>query len=160
MRFLKAKFEPNAGLWKTCLFPKTRKKGPRRQHVVVSDPLLVRCLQRVCQHLDASSCLLPYTEHTARKRVQQVCQALGLPHNLYAWSSLRAGGASFEYLNGMPLSALKFRGRWSAERSLDHFVQECVTFLDMAGLSLDTKQRIQRVARCSQALLMEYAHNL
>jgi hypothetical protein len=137
-------------------FPKTRKRGPRRQHVLVTDPALHLCLRKVCDELEPGNLFLPYSEHTARNRIGQVLASIGLPGHLYSWGSLRAGCASHEYLSGTSVGHIKFRGRWSAEKSLEHYIQECVTFLDLSMLSSSTSKRVHKLSDLCGPLVAEF----
>ncbi len=72
--------------------------------------------------------LMDMSLHLMRTRLQQILQRLNVPAHAYTWASLRAGGATFDYMQGCALSAVKFRGRWSAEKTLEHYVQEFLSF--------------------------------
>jgi hypothetical protein len=133
--------------------PKTRRRGARRQHVLLTDPLLLQLMERCWRDRDARERLLPYSAATARVRLQQALYRLGVPSGVYTWASLRGGGASFEYLLGRPIAAIKFRGRWAAERSLEHYIQECLTFLDMSRLPAPARDHIHQVAKLLPQML-------
>jgi hypothetical protein len=114
---------------------KTRKRGASRQHVLLTDPHLVAFMRALLRGQSREAPLCPYTEYQLRKGFEQLLQALGVSRVfLYTLGSLRAGSASFEYLSGRPVSAIKFRGRWSAEKTLEHYLQASLTYLDLAGM--------------------------
>jgi hypothetical protein len=133
--------------------PKTRRRGARRQHVLLSDPMLLALMRFVWRDLSPDVRLVPYSPATARLRLAQVLARLDVPCGLYTWASLRAGGASFEYLMGTPISSIKFRGRWGAEKSLEHYIQECLTFLDLGQLSAAARHRVAQTASLLPQLL-------
>jgi hypothetical protein len=122
--------------------PKTRERGARRQHVLLTDPCLIAWLAWECRSLLPDQSILPYSPATARRRLAQLFEALAIPAGVYTWASLRPGGASFEFMAGTPLETLRFRGRWSVSRSLEHYVQECLTYLDAVGMSSQTWGRV------------------
>ena len=63
-------------------------------------------------------------------------------------ASLRAGGATHKFSTGaLDLGQLKFRGRWSALSTLEHYVQECTATLVMLRLSNETLNRLQSLMR-------------
>jgi len=49
---------------------------------------------------------------------------LELSSHRFSPGSLRPGGTTWEFMRGVPLSQLKFAGRWAAESSLAVYVQE------------------------------------
>ena len=78
----------------------------------------------------------------------------------YTLAGLRPGGATWEYLNGTPIGNLKFRGRWAAEGSLEHYVQECVAFLDFQDLSVACRQRLEKLEIMFHKLIPQYVQTL
>jgi hypothetical protein len=144
----------------TLQLPKTRKRGARRQHVLITDGLLVTWLHLECSRLLMDQCLLPYSSATARRRLGQLLEALGIPVGVYTWASLRPGGASFEYMAGTPVETLRFRGRWAVPRSLEHYVQECLTYLDVVGMSSKTWARVVHVSTSCYGLVSEHVGQL
>ena len=145
--------EQSAGAILTIPFPKTRKYGPRRQHVMVLDRQLTSAMEIVFGHLDPAETLLPYTDATARSRFAKILERIGIPGHLYSWASLRAGGATFDYLMGTPVAAIKFRGRWAAEKTLEHYIQECAGALDISALPPLVQRRCAALAAFAPKLL-------
>jgi hypothetical protein len=136
--------------------PKTRRRGARRQHLLVTDPLLLQWLRRACERSLRDQYLLPYSPATARRRLVQMMSALGLPPHHYTWASLRAGGASFEYISGRPVEALRLRGRWSAAKSLEHYVQECLSYLDTHALPQASWRKVVELSGLADALVRDH----
>jgi len=104
---------------------------------VATEPPLVTffyqfCIQRKQNH--DSSCFFPYSLSTMARRMRQIMDALKVPLGLFTLSGPRPGGATIEYLHGLPIANLKFRGRWAAEGSLEHYIQECVAYSDFESL--------------------------
>ena len=128
--------------------PKTRGTGPRRQHVLVTDPLLLHLLRKLRPHCGNESSLVQFTPSYFTRWFAKILARLEIPPKLYTPSSLRAGGATFEYLSSTPIPELRFRGRWMVEKTLDHYIQECATFLDVNSFPASTLQNIQVVASC------------
>ena len=133
--------------------PKTRKRGPRKQHVLVNDPWLIAWLRLLFFDLPPCARLWLGTQATFARRMQRMLQMLFVPPHLFTPSSLRSGGASYEYLRGTPIPNIKFRGRWSAERSLEHYIQECLIFLDMQSLPLESRKTVHSIAAECEKLL-------
>ncbi len=94
---------------------------------------------------------------TARRRLQQALDRLGLSSVMYTWGSLRSGGATFEHMTGSLFSQIKFRGRWAQERTLEHYIQECLTFLNMNSIPASTQVRLQQLAALAPSLMHVYS---
>jgi len=152
------------GSWQTVcivriLRPKTRRLGPRRQHTLVTEQVLVSWIHAIVTPLKLARCkttLTSYSLATLNRRFTQCLFALGIPPHTFTLASLRAGGATWEYLNDAAIANLKFRGRWAAESSLEHYVQECVAFLDFEDLTLETRHKIDALATVFVALVPTY----
>ena len=127
-------------------FSKTRKRGPRRQHVTITDAWLVELLKKHFRYRPPNMRLFPYGQALARSRLRSILQALNAPPNAFSLGSFRPGGASYEFLLGMTIGHLKFRGRWGAESTLDHYIQECLAALDLASLPCAALERIRAMA--------------
>lgn len=127
--------------------PKARRTAARRQHVIIDDPILVQILTRLkelCwpESLVGGACLT-YAMFLAR--LHALCRAVGL-EALLTPSSSRAGGATWHWLCLRDFHGLRLRGRWAAARSLEHYIQERVCFLQENELSIQTRARLQRLA--------------
>lgn len=67
--------------------------------------------------------LFPWHRSTHLKWFHKACQVLRLPSD-YVHHSLRHGGATRDYLNGMPIGDVMVRGRWAATKSAVHYIQQ------------------------------------
>jgi len=157
----------SGGFWSTvCIVrimrPKTRRLGPRRQHTLVTEPWLVTWIQTVVEPLKRAgnfATLTSYSLATLNRRFSQCLNVLGIPPHVFTLAGLRAGGATWEYLSDTPIANLKFRGRWAAESSLEHYVQECVAFLDFERLSEETRRKIDALAQMFPVLIPTFIHH-
>jgi len=154
------------GLWQTvCIVricrPKTRRLGPRRQHVVITESVLVKWIYAIVTPLKQSrnhATLTSYSLATLNKRFSQCLQALGIPLHVFTLAGLRAGGATWEYLNDAAIANLKFRGRWAAESSLEHYIQECVAFLDFEQLNDESRRKILSLSSMFHVLVPTFVN--
>ena len=48
---------------------------------------------------------------------------LGVKACNFTPASLRPGGATMYFSRGVQISTLRFMGRWTAEKSLEHYIQ-------------------------------------
>jgi len=154
----------SGGVWMTvCIVricrPKTRRLGPRRQHTLVTEPWLVDWIKLIVTPLKQAHghiTLTSYSMSTLNRRFTQVLSALNIPPHTFTLAGLRAGGASWEYLNDCAVASLKFRGRWAVESSLEHYIQECVAFLDFERLTEIARFKITKHASLFSHLVPTY----
>lgn len=67
--------------------------------------------------------LFPWHRSTHLKWFHKCCTALQLSPD-YVHHSLRHGGATRDYLSGMPIADVMVRGRWAATKSAVHYIQQ------------------------------------
>ena len=79
---------------------------------------------------------------------------------MYTLGSLRPGGATWEYLCSTPIGVLKFRGRWAVESSLEHYVQECMAYLDFEQLSDVSRRLLNKLAQVFETLIPLYVQQV
>ena len=125
--------------------PKTRRLGPRKQHVLITEQILVLWLFHIITPMQSAKhpfTVTGYTMASLSRKLAQILSALGIPPHMYTLGGFRPGGATWEYMNHVAIGHLKFRGRWAAESSLEHYVQECMAHLDFQELQEPVKLRI------------------
>lgn len=66
--------------------------------------------------------LLGISADTFRRRLRHACEALHLSSE-YTPHCLRHGGATRDYLAGMPITDVMVRGRWANTKSAQHYIQ-------------------------------------
>jgi len=154
------------GIWeRVCvvriLRPKTRRLGPRRQHVLITEPILMAWIHKVTLQMK-NACdgrtLTSYSAATLGKRFHACIRALNITPRLFTLAGLRPGGATWDYLNHVPIGNLKFRGRWAAESSLEHYIQECVAYLDFERLSEHSRELIARFEHLFDTLIPAHVY--
>ena len=76
--------------------------------------------------------LFAFNADTFRRRFKSTCKLLGLTAD-YVPHSLRHGGATHDFMMGVPIDTIMHHGRWAATKTARHYIQ--------AGRSLllDTK---------------------
>jgi integrase len=68
--------------------------------------------------------LFPFTRPQHLRWFRRCITALQLPSH-YVPHSLRHGGATHDYMAGMPLADVMVRGRWAVAGSAQHSIQQC-----------------------------------
>ena len=75
-------------------------------------------------------------------------------------ASLRGGGATYLYLQGVALDTIRWKGRWQAPRTLEVYIQECAALTMLRGLSPHVLSRMEVFAEGANHLLKQSTHNL
>ena len=101
---------------------RTTKTGAHKG-VEVSDPQVKALLIILKKRSKRGQRLFPWHRSTHLKWFHRACEALQLSHD-YVHHSLRHGGATRDYLNGMRIDDVMVRGRWAANKSAVHYIQQ------------------------------------
>lgn len=125
--------------------PKARKVAARRQHVLLEERGLLRVLVVFLASLSAGEKLWPFTQATFANRLRVILEFLGCP-DLFPPSGLRAGGATHHWLAFRNFGLLRLKGRWLSGRSLEHYVEECCTFLNECALTKSCRKKVELLA--------------
>ena len=111
----------------TVIKPKTRRTAARIQHVLLEESRLCALLE-LWKRLTPSGPLFNFTEATFARRLRSLLRAVGC-ERLFGPGGLRAGGATYFWVKRRAFDQLRLRGRWKVPSSLEHYIQEAVTFL-------------------------------
>ena len=127
----------------TLLGTKTANRGAKVQSVVIWDGELLRCLDSVFGHLDAGYLLCPGGLAQWRKRFVFGLRALGVVECRFSLASLRAGGATASFDDGLDLAEIQFRGRWDCAKTLAHYIQGANAALAYSRLPSQSLQTLR-----------------
>ena len=127
--------------------PKTARVGGRVQHVVVHDAMVILLCQWAWSSTAPEETLWPWTLVELSRWFRASMLNLGLPATRFTPAGLRAGGATYSYLNGSSVEQLLWRGRWETLTSLKHYVQESAATLALAQLTPVVARRLTSLAQ-------------
>ena len=138
--------------------PKTRRMSSHavHQYVTVESPVLASFLRRVISQVPCSlqhEPIWPGSKYNLRKWWLQTLCSLGLQDSGLTWAGLRAGGATDHWLRNKNLPALRRRGRWSSEKTLERYVQESVFIQCTQKLPARVSETLRRLGELSGTLL-------
>lgn len=103
--------------------PKNSRQMGRQQFAEIHHPDAVNWLAWWVTGLKSSSPLWPSSPARFRVMFKQLCARLGLEGLKLSPASLRAGGATWMLDEKVEVSRIRFQGRWSNLRSLEHYLQ-------------------------------------
>ena len=135
---------------------KTMRRGPRRTHVRIDDPLIVSYLAARTRKLGPLVPFFSGSAHTWRRRFGTLVEALTGKRQTILPSSLRPGAATYFFEAwGENLPRLQWRGRWASAKMLEHYVQELVAHQVLRPVSQDRQQKIVEVSALFARILEE-----
>ena len=125
--------------------PKNRRQFGVDQFVLVRNPCAVQRLREVVE--ERNDCALWKGGRALFSRMfKQICKELRILDCHFTPASLRPGGATMYYGKGIPISTLRFMGRWTVEKSLEHYIQLAMSTQIMNRLSSSVISRLKRIA--------------
>ena len=125
--------------------PKNRRQFGVDQFVLVRNPCAVQRLREVVK--ERNDCALWKGGRALFSRMfKQICRELRILDCHFTPASLRPGGATMYYGKGIPISTLRFMGRWIVEKSLEHYSQLAMSTQIMNRLSSSVISRPKRIA--------------
>ncbi len=126
------------------LRPKNRRYMGKVQYAAVRDQLA--SLWLASMHVSPDLRLWPYGRPRFSKRLTELLDILDLAECGFTMGSLRAGGATNLFRQGMDPSRLKYVGRWRSEFSCAHYLQEASATYILGQLAVHVRKRLASVA--------------
>ena len=125
--------------------PKNRRQFGEFQFVLLRHPNAFSWLAKI--HQEGSD--KPIWNGSSREfsdKFRQMMKELGLSGLGFTPGSLRAGGATMFFNRNTPISSLRFMGRWTAEKSLEHYIQLAMSTQIMNRLTPSVITRLQKLS--------------
>jgi hypothetical protein len=129
--------------------PKTRKKGPRKQHALLAEWWVLVFLRAVFRLIRPDDLLFPAGSRIFRSLWDEIFQWLGFSTEDgkgVTPASLRAGGATLYYMLTGDLPRLQWLGRWLTYRSMCFYIQEIAAENALLGLDPGQRERVSWLA--------------
>ena len=132
--------------------PKNRRQFGDSQFVLLRNRNALAWLKQI--HVTGSDELVwKQSRHLFGKMLKQLMCELGVQSCKFTPASLRPGGATMYYGAGVNVSTLKFMGRWSVERSLEHYIQLAMAAQIMNHLPPKAVKRLKKIAGPCMSLI-------
>jgi hypothetical protein len=119
--------------------PKTAKHFGKTQFVVVDDPVSIAWAEVAFVNMEPDAFLFSGSVGDFDAMFWDLLVYLGISGMGFTLASLRAGGATYFYRAGFAIEWLRFRGRWKAQTTLEHYIQEGTSLLLNAGFCAQTR---------------------
>ena len=137
----------------TLGFPKTRRTGPRIQHVTIDNSLLLTDLNVWLKRFSPDVALFPSYSTLSRLIKAWLAALLCNEGAAYTLGGPRAGGAIYFYMETDNPALVQRRSRWASQRSLDHYVQTAAAVLGSAAWSDVSRGKVEGLAALAPAHL-------
>jgi hypothetical protein len=119
--------------------PKTAKHFGKTQFVVIDEVCCIAWAEVAFASLMPDEKLFPGSDLVFDSLFWELLVYLEISGMGFTLASLRAGGATFFYRAGYAIEWLRFRGRWKAQSTLEHYIQEGTSLLLNACFSSQTR---------------------
>ena len=124
--------------------PKNRRAGGRFQFATAEDAVTVAWAEWLLAGLPKGWKIFPGGAPTFAKLFREALAQLDLGSAGFTPASLRAGGATAMFMDEVPVETLRFRGRWTNTKTLEHYIQEGMACLQMSQLSGSAALRVSK----------------
>ncbi len=125
--------------------PKNRRQFGEQQFVTLTHPNVVMWLRMILKG-GQDEPLWTYKPARFSKLFKQLVLELGIDAFRFTPASLRPGGATMYYTLGIPIASLRFLGRWTVERSLEHYIQQATATQILNRLPDQVVDRLLKLA--------------
>jgi hypothetical protein len=139
-------------------FPKNRGALGRVQFRIIEDPGSISWCRWFLADLPSDHVIWPSSAVVFRRLFDWGLDILHLGHIKYTPASLRPGGTTHLFKCGVPLSTIKYRGGWAADRTLGCYVQEGMAALVWNSLPMEVSDALRAAAAADQDLLTAPPH--
>jgi hypothetical protein len=150
-------YEENLEAYVRIPEPKTRHRGPRRQHGMIDDVAVVRFLEALFCNAPPREPIFPPGKYGFRTRWDAICRALGVvPRDIPSGAVpavIRGSAATEIFRRSKSIPLTMWKGRWQTQRTLEHYLQETGGHSFLALQSDATRSRIGLAASAATGLL-------
>lgn len=105
--------------------PKNRRQFGDEQFVTLQNPNTIEWVCTLSRGF-ANELVWQGTSHRFSKLFKQILMELGVADCKFTPGSLRPGGATMLFGRGTSVSTLRFFGRWTVEKSFEHYIQQAM----------------------------------
>eukprot|EP00438_Fugacium_kawagutii_P016097 Skav225960 [mRNA] locus=scaffold6030:92380:95743:- [translate_table: standard] len=138
--------------------PKNRRQFGDEQFVTLKNPNTIAWL-RSTGLMGQDALLWTATSSRFSKLFKRLTAELGLSSCNFTPGSLRPGGATMLYGQGWSIPQLRFAGRWTAEKSLEHYIQQAMATQILNRLDKAVVDRLCRLGPMCLRMILHASHN-
>lgn len=124
--------------------PKNRRQFGEQQFVSLSHPSVIAWLRMLLVDGKEERLWTKRPAHFSKAFKQLVCE-LQLTGCKFTPGSLRPRGCTMFFNEGVAIPTLRFMGRWTVERSLEHYIQQAVATQILNRIAPDVLRRLLKI---------------
>ena len=132
--------------------PKNAEQMGRQQVVTIRDPICIRWLVWICEGLPQDALVFPGGVVSYNRRLRLLLSLMGMHNFSLTMGSLRAGGTTHLFMDGVDIMRLRVWGRWRSFATLDHYVQEASSVRLLSSMSEPQLCELRKLLRLGRAL--------
>ena len=132
--------------------PKNRRAMGKNQIIMVTNKVCIRWMRWLLASCWDGQVLLTGGRHKFARLLGDALETLGLDRTFLVPASLRAGGATYMFVDGMEVARLRLLGRWKCVNTLEHYVQEAASTLISNEIPRHVEARIRLLVKSSAFL--------
>jgi integrase len=121
-------------------------KTGTEQAVQIFDSSVLHLLAVICKSKKPSDRVFAFSSASLRNWFQAACRRLGLQQCGYVLHSLRHGGATRDFLRGVPIGDILSRGRWESNKTSRRYIQSGKALLLAVTIPESTSTLAAKVA--------------
>ena len=134
--------------------PKNRRQFGNEQFVSLTNGNTIEWL-RSLQLQNSDERIWESSPQQFGRLFKQVAKELGIGRCRFTPASLRPGGATMYFGKGISIPVLRFMGRWTVEKSLEHYIQQAMATQILNRLEESSKKRLKQLgALCIDVVCM------
>ena len=134
------------------LQPKNRRAMGKSQIVIITNKVCIRWMRWLLASCRDDQVLLTGGRHKFARLLGDALDTLGLDRSFLVPASLRAGGATYMFVDGMEVARLRLLGRWKCVNTLEHYVQEAASTLINNEIPQHIESRIRLLLKSASFL--------
>eukprot|EP00971_Amphidinium_carterae_P332387 6466527-Amphidinium_carterae.1 len=132
---------------------KTSTRSSRIQSVLITDTLVTQLAETLLCADSSSAPLLRGGHRAFVKAFEDARRHLLLEGSPFTLSTLRGGGAVWQIHHCQSIALLQWKGRWSSEKSVQHYLQIGLAATSLSQLSRDAKSKVLRLSELGYVVL-------
>ena len=134
--------------------PKNRRQFGEHQFVLLKHSNAIAWLESIYKP-NCTSRIWQFSRREFSDRFKQIMKELEVVDCKFTPASLRPGGATHYYGQGISIGTLRFMGRWTVEKSLEHYIQLAMATKIVNQLSPQSVERLIRIGPLCLAQVLD-----
>ena len=115
------------------------------QSIVIRSGRFLDLTRRLCKQTRGQATLVGFSAETYRRVFRRIVALLGVEPGMLTPHSLRHGGATDDYMRGVPMADIVVKGRWVYAKTAARYIQQGRALLVKFRVSPQLRKRMEAV---------------